>query len=604
MIARVLLRFVLSLFLASVVIFLLLRLIPGDPARVALGVTATDEAVEALARQLGTDRPLVVQYLDWVGGLLTGDFGMSLASRQDITPAHHRPGPGILILCGLAMVLSCSSPCHWVCGPPTASCRRWPRSASPSSFLTGILLVTVFVHLGGCRPTGGFRARTSRLPAAHHPAGHRADAGAGGDLTCYVRSAVLEVLDREFIRTARSAGASISEALWRHGLRNAALPVLTVAGLQLTSLIVGAVVIERVFLIPGLGSMLLDSVARRDLTAVQTIVMLLVVFTLTVNLIVDVTTASSTRGSGGAHEKAACLRWIGAVIVAVTVLFALVSLVWTPTTPSTRCPPTACSVPRRSTSWAPTATAATCSPASWRGPRSLSSSGWSRWASPRCSVCRSVSRRACGAGGRRRSSCAAWTSCWRSQRCCWRSSRGPHSGRRRSRQWWRSASRASRFRPRRPRRTLQIMTQDFIASARVSRVPELVIAGRHVLPNIAGVIIVQASVAFALAISVEAALSFLGLGTSRPTRRGDACCSRRRPRWVPPHSWRCGRVWLSRSPCWGSTSRRRRMTSRSLQEPTMTILSVTDLRVGDGLRRHLSPSAAASASGSSVNPAR
>lgn len=293
MIARVLIRFVLSLLLASVVIFALLRLVPGDPARVALGVTATDEAVAALAAQLGTDRPLVVQYLDWVGGLLTGDFGMSLASRQDITPLIVDRAQVSLILCGLAMVLSLAIALPL--GMWTAN-RVLPTLAQIGiaipSFLTGILLVTVFsVHLGwvpanGWIPPGtdfpGFLQRIV-LPVIALTLVQAAI------LTRYVRSAVLEVMDKEYMRTARSTGASISEALWRHGLRNAALPVLTVAGLQLTSLIVGAVVIERVFLIPGLGSMLLDSVARRDLTAVQTIVMLLVVFTLTVNLIVDVT---------------------------------------------------------------------------------------------------------------------------------------------------------------------------------------------------------------------------------------------------------------------------------------------------------------------------
>ncbi|AJE33779.1 MAG: ABC transporter permease [Corynebacterium humireducens] len=296
MIARVLLRFILSLLLASVVIFLLLRLIPGDPARVALGVTATDEAVAALSRQLGTDRPLLIQYVDWVRGLMTGNFGISLASRQDITPLIVDRAQVSLILCGLAMALSL------VIALPLGmwAARRDDRVISAlaqvgiavPSFLTGILLVTVFaVHLGwvpanGWIPPGtdfpGFLQRII-LPVIALTLVQAAI------LTRYVRSAVLDVLDREYIRTARSTGASVREALWRHGLRNASLPVLTVAGLQLTSLIVGAVVIERVFLIPGLGSMLLDSVARRDLTAVQTIVMLLVVFTLTVNLVVDVT---------------------------------------------------------------------------------------------------------------------------------------------------------------------------------------------------------------------------------------------------------------------------------------------------------------------------
>lgn len=294
MIARALLRFLATLLLASVLIFVLLRAIPGNPARVALGVTATDEAVAQLAAQLGTDRPLLVQYLDWVSGLLTGSFGISLASRQDITPLVLDRAQVSLILCGVAMVLSL------LIAVPTGmwAARRNDTVISAfsqvgiaiPSFLAGILLVTVFaVHLGwlpasGWIPPGedfaGFLARLT-LPVIALTLVQAAI------LTRYVRSAVLEVLDREFMRTARSTGASISEALWRHGLRNAALPVLTVTGLQLTSLVVGAVVIERVFLLPGLGSMLLDSVARRDLTSVQTIVMLLVVFTLTVNLLVD-----------------------------------------------------------------------------------------------------------------------------------------------------------------------------------------------------------------------------------------------------------------------------------------------------------------------------
>lgn len=109
----------------------------------------------------------------------------------------------------------------------------------------------------------------------------------GAMLTRYVRSSIVDVMDQDYIRTARALGLSHAEALRRHGLRNAALPVLTVTGLQLTTLIVGAVVIESVFVIPGLGSMLLDAVSNRDLTTVQTLVMLLVFFTLVINLATD-----------------------------------------------------------------------------------------------------------------------------------------------------------------------------------------------------------------------------------------------------------------------------------------------------------------------------
>ncbi|RNE49609.1 ABC transporter permease [Corynebacterium alimapuense] len=298
MIIRVLLRYLLSLFLGSLIVFALLRAIPGDPARVALGVTATDEAVATLAAQLGTDRSLIAQYFSWIGGLLTGDFGVSLASRQDITPLILDRAQVSMILVGTAMVFSV------VIAIPMGmwAARRSSRidgalvagssqiGIAIPSFLAGILLVTVFsVQLGwfpanGWIPPGadflGFLHRLV-LPVIALTAVQAAM------LTRYIRSAILEIIDGDFIRTSRSTGASISQALRRHGLRNAALPVLTVTGLQLTALVVGAVVIERVFLIPGLGSMLLDALAQRDLTTVQSIVMVLVVFTLTVNLLVD-----------------------------------------------------------------------------------------------------------------------------------------------------------------------------------------------------------------------------------------------------------------------------------------------------------------------------
>ncbi|STC68596.1 ABC transporter permease [Corynebacterium pilosum] len=296
---RMLARFVIMLFLASVIIFVLLRAIPGDPARIALGVTATDESVAELSARLGTDRPLIAQYLDWMAGLLTGNFGISLASQQDITPLMVDRAQVSLILCGAAMVVSL------LIAIPTgvylARRDHRPDAAIVSagtqlgiavpSFLVGILLVAVFAVRLNWLPANGwvppgqdFGAFVSHLvlPVI------ALSLVQATILTRYVRSAIVEELHKDYIRTARAGGSSTSEALYRHALRNAALPVLTVTGLQLTSLIVGAVVIERVFVIPGLGSMLIDSVANRDLTTVQTVMMLLVVFTLTVNLVVDV----------------------------------------------------------------------------------------------------------------------------------------------------------------------------------------------------------------------------------------------------------------------------------------------------------------------------
>lgn len=292
-------RFVSLLFAASVIIFLLLRAVPGDPARIALGVTASEEDVAELASQLGTDRPLVVQYFDWVGGMLTGNFGTSLTSKQDITPLVIDRMQVSLILTVSAMVLSMA-----IAVPlGTYLVRRRGKldtaivSALPQvgiavpSFLVGILAVVVFSVWLGWLPANGWVPPNAGFGAflAHLVLPVIALALVqAAILTRYVRSAVNEELDKDYVRTARAVGLSTRQALYRHALRNAFLPVLTVTGLQFTTLIVGAVVIERVFALPGLGSMLLDAVATRDLTTVQTLMMLLVVFTLAVTLVVDV----------------------------------------------------------------------------------------------------------------------------------------------------------------------------------------------------------------------------------------------------------------------------------------------------------------------------
>lgn len=293
-IAWTVLRYTLTFVIASIIIFVLIRVIPGDPAAVALGITATPEAIAALQSQLGTDQPLFQQYFSWIGGMLTGDFGTSLSSGQDLSPIIFDRLQVSLILMGCSIVLSL------LIAIPLGvlSARRGGVIISGisqigiaiPSFLAGILLVAVFAVGLGWLPAngwippsenfGGFLARLI-LPVLALTAVQAAI------LTRYVRSAVMDVMGQDFMRTARSKGMSFNRALIIHGLRNAALPVLTVTGLQLTTLVIGAVVIEQVFVIPGIGSMLLESVSNRDLIAVQSIVMLLVAFTLLVNLVVD-----------------------------------------------------------------------------------------------------------------------------------------------------------------------------------------------------------------------------------------------------------------------------------------------------------------------------
>lgn len=292
-------RFVLTYVIATVAVFLFMRAIPGDPAQIALGVNATPELLAKTRAEFGTDRPLIIQYFDWALGLPFGDFGTSYVTRQDISPLILDRVQVSLILVVLAMLVALAIAIPF--GTYAALKHRRPSGIALSvisqlgvaipNFLAGILLVVVFaVGLGwlpanGWTPPGqNFGDFASRvvLPVLALASVQ------GAILTRYVRSAVMEVMNEDYLRTARSKGLGKVEALLKHGLRNAAIPVLTVTSVQLAALIIGAVVIERVFVIPGLGSMLLDAVGNRDLLTVQSVVMVLVAITLLINLVVDV----------------------------------------------------------------------------------------------------------------------------------------------------------------------------------------------------------------------------------------------------------------------------------------------------------------------------
>ncbi|SFA82300.1 peptide/nickel transport system permease protein [Amycolatopsis marina] len=291
--------FVISVLVASVVVFLFMVVLPGDPAQVALGVNATPELVEQTRQEFGLDRPLISQYLDWMGGILSGDFGRSYVTREAIGPQLlDRLGVTLwLVGGGVLVALLISVPL----GTIAAVRHRRPSGAVVSgvsqlgmavpAFLAGILLVQIFAVRLGWLPSGGW------TPPVRDPAEWlrgmilpvlSLGLVQGAVVTRYVRSSVLDVLGEDYLRTARSKGLRPGQALVRHGLRNAAVPVVTVLGLQLATLLVGAVVVERVFVLPGLGSMLLDSVSSRDLLAVQGIVLVLVVGVLLVNFLVDV----------------------------------------------------------------------------------------------------------------------------------------------------------------------------------------------------------------------------------------------------------------------------------------------------------------------------
>ena len=287
-----------SLIAASVLVFFVVNLLPGDVATVMLGTNATPENVAILRHQLGLDQPLWLRYLQWMWGLLRGDLGVSVLSHSEIGPLLVQKlsvsGPLALLAAVIALVVSV--PVGVVAGVryrrlsgAIISALSLGGIAIPA-FWAGLLLATIFAVKLRLFPAGGFvdwsedpvaAARSLLLPAVALGLVQAAV------LTRFIRSAIIEVQREDFIRTARAKGLTRWQALQRHGFRNAAIPVVTVLGIQITSLLVGAIVIENVFVLPGLGRLLFQSVGNRDLIVVQDLVMLLTTVVLVVNFLVD-----------------------------------------------------------------------------------------------------------------------------------------------------------------------------------------------------------------------------------------------------------------------------------------------------------------------------
>ena len=291
--------FVLSLAAASVLIFLMTNALPGDVARVLLGEGATPEMLAAKRAELGTDRPLPLQYLEWAGSMLVGDFGRSWLSGQAVTQlmAPKLAVTAWLALFGLLLAAAVALPAGMLAALRRRRWQGFVLSASAQvgmavpAFWAGILLVLLFsVGLRWLPANGYVPLASDPIEWARHLVLPVVSLGLvqAAVLVRYVRSAVVEVLGEDYYRTARSVGWTRTRALVRHGVRNAALSLVTVIGLQLASVLVGAIVIEQVFVLPGLGSLLLGAVASHDLIVIQGIVMLLVLAVLVINALVDV----------------------------------------------------------------------------------------------------------------------------------------------------------------------------------------------------------------------------------------------------------------------------------------------------------------------------
>lgn len=291
------LTLVVSLLLASLVVFGALNLLPGDVAQTMLGANATPDSVARLREQLGLGRPFVVRYGEWLGGLVTGDLGRSALTGQ---PVMTIVGPRLtvttsLVVVGMVLALLIALPLGMLAALNRRHASGFAASAisqlgmSVPAFLAGLLLVWVFAVKLRWFPANGYAPMSTPGQWAAHLALPALSLALvqGAVLARYVRSAFIEVLGEDYYRTARAVGWRRVAGLLRHGLRNASLSVLTVLGLQLATLFVGAIVVEQVFVLPGLGSELLTRVQQRDLPVVAAIVMILVGIVLVINTAVD-----------------------------------------------------------------------------------------------------------------------------------------------------------------------------------------------------------------------------------------------------------------------------------------------------------------------------
>ncbi|MCH2166193.1 MAG: ABC transporter permease [Oceanicola sp.] len=294
-----LISLVVSLAAASVVIFAAVEVVPGDPAAFMLGLNASEDTIAALRAELGLDGSVLERYVGWVGGMLTGDFGTSYTYRVPVADLVSQRIVVSLPLAGYALLLS-----TLLAVPAGLVAAAW-RGRAPDygimaasqlgiavpNFWFAMLLVLAFAITWKIFPAGGFPGweagfwagmRALTLPAIALALPQAAI------LARVLRSALIEQTGQDYIRTARAKGLSSGAALRRHGLRNAMIPVLTILGLQFSFLLAGAIIIENVFFLPGLGRLIFQGITQRDLVVVESVTMLLVCAVIVVTFLVDI----------------------------------------------------------------------------------------------------------------------------------------------------------------------------------------------------------------------------------------------------------------------------------------------------------------------------
>lgn len=295
---RRLISLVIVLWLVSFLTFFLLQVIPGDPAQLILGIEASPEALESLRAHLGLDKPWPLRYVAWVTDMLRGNMGMSIRLERPVSALIVERLPVTLSLAFTAMFIAL------IISFPAGifSALKWNSpldyfllfvtqlGIAIPSFWMGILLILIFSLYFRLFPTGGFVSWWENpLEAFRHLVLPSVSLGlvAAAFLTRMLRSSMLEVLNQAYITAAKAKGLMSYQVIFRHALKNALIPVITLAGIQWSFLMGGSIVIEQVFALPGLGRLLLSAVYTRDIPLIQGLVMFITTVVVVSNFIVD-----------------------------------------------------------------------------------------------------------------------------------------------------------------------------------------------------------------------------------------------------------------------------------------------------------------------------
>lgn len=297
--AKRFLTFVATLFGATVLTFLALEILPGDPAAVILGIEAPESAVQALRERLGLDRPILERYFAWLGDLVTLRFGVSYTYSTPVIELVRARLAITIPLALMAMVLSAvvafvlgvyAASRHNKVGDVTVMSVSQLGISVPNFWLALLLILLFSVNLRWFA-SGGFPGWENGLWPAFKALLLPAVALAtvqGAILARFTRSAVLDTMREDYVRTARAKGLTRRATLWRHVLRNAMIPVITIMGLQFANLLAGTIIVEEVFAMPGLGRLILQAISNRDVVVVRDVVLMLAALVVFINFVVDI----------------------------------------------------------------------------------------------------------------------------------------------------------------------------------------------------------------------------------------------------------------------------------------------------------------------------